>query len=93
MMVMIDDLLRRAVAEPNVVPVGVARPRDALRDDVAGLLVRILLEEVDLTEGNEDDDLEPSRRGQRGPRADGTTGNVREQDVFRGRQVPGPADA
>ena len=55
MMVMIDDLLRRAVAEPNVVPVGVARPRDALRDDVAGLLVRILLEEVDLTEGNEDD--------------------------------------
>jgi len=34
------DLLRRAVAEPNVVPVGVARPRDALRDDVARLLVR-----------------------------------------------------
>ena len=71
-MVMIDDLLRRAVAEPNVVPVGVARPRDALRDDVAGLLVRVLLEEVDLAERNEENDLEPSRRWQRRPRADGT---------------------
>merc|ERR550537_637753 len=87
------NLLRRAVAEPDVVPVRVARPRDALRYDIARLLLRVLLEEVDLAESDEKDDLEPSRRRQRGPRADGTTGDVRELDVFRSRQVSGKADA
>ena len=66
------NLLRRPVAEPHIVPVGVACPRDALRHHVARLLVGVLLEEVDLAERNENDDLEPSRRWQRRPRADGT---------------------
>merc|ERR1719310_522306 len=87
------NLLRRPVAEPHIVPVGVARPRDALRHHVARLLVGVLLEEVDLAERNENDDLEPRRRWQRRPRADGTTGEVRELDVLRGRQVPRKADA
>lgn len=47
-MLVFTNLLRRAVAEPHVVPVGVARPRDALRHHIARFLVRVLLEEVDL---------------------------------------------
>ena len=83
MMVMIDDLLRRAVAEPDVVAVRVPRPRDALRHDVARLLVGVLLEEVDLAERDEKDDLEPSRRWQCRPRTDGTYGCEESRHALR----------
>merc|ERR1719454_1106088 len=62
------DLLRRAVAEPHVIAVGVARPRDALGDHIARRLGGVLLEPQDLADGNEEHNLEPRRGRKRRPR-------------------------
>merc|ERR1719502_2079111 len=72
----LTNLLGRAVAQPHIVSVGVARPQDALGDDIASVLVGILLQEGDLAERNEKDDLEPRRCRERCPRRDGTTRQV-----------------
>jgi len=90
---LLADLLGRAVAQPHVVAVGVARPREALRHDVAGRLLRVLLEEVDLQDRDEDDDLEPRGGGQGGPRGDRAAWDVGEQNVLRRGEVAREADA
>ena len=53
---LLAHLLRRAVTQIQFVAVGVARPQPTLRDHIARLLGRILLEEVHLAEGDEEDE-------------------------------------
>merc|ERR1740127_397283 len=61
------DLLGGAIAQPHVVAVGVARPRNALGDHIARGLVGVLLQPQHLADGDEEDDLEPRRGRQRRP--------------------------
>mmetsp|Transcript_21001 Transcript_21001/g.25810 ORF Transcript_21001/g.25810 Transcript_21001/m.25810 type:complete len:300 (+) Transcript_21001:302-1201(+) len=90
---LLANLLGGAVAEPDIVAIRVAGPEPALRNDVTRVLRRVLLEAVDLERRDEDDDLQPRRRGKRCPRGDGTTRDVRELDALRGGEVARPAHA
>jgi len=56
---LLSNLLGRAIAQPDVVAVRIPGPRDALRDDVAGGLVRELLERIHLAKRDEEHYLEP----------------------------------
>jgi len=58
-------LLGRAVAQPHVVAIRVAGPEGAVGDDVARRLLRVLLEQVGLAEGDEQHNLQPRRARER----------------------------
>mmetsp|Transcript_10343 Transcript_10343/g.22522 ORF Transcript_10343/g.22522 Transcript_10343/m.22522 type:complete len:226 (+) Transcript_10343:339-1016(+) len=90
---LLANLLGRAVAEPHIIAIRVARPQPALWNDIPRLLVRVLFEEVDLAERDEEDNLEP-RRGRKGrPRGNSAARNVGELDVLSSRQVSREASA
>ena len=84
-------LLGGAVAQPDVVAVGVTGPEPVVGDHVAGVLLGVLLEEVDLEEGDEEHDLEPAEIARRG----GV--RAKEQEVGWGgereQRLEGGADA
>ena len=67
---------RRAVGPGGVGEAGCEREGQegglspVVGDDVAGILARVLLEEVDLEESDEEHDLEPGRDRERRPRRD-----------------------
>merc|ERR1719436_1280719 len=79
---LLADLLGGAITEPHIVAVRVARPRHTLWHDIARLFLRVLLQEVHLTEGDEEDDLEPSRCWEGRPRRNCAAREVRELDAL-----------